>query len=154
MYQGCLYRHYLYMRQIDAGYTIAKARSLPWVDDDNLFLMGLSQGSITAATFFSTDTDTSVRARVVEGWTCRAEWPEYGGISAPDSEPVLTLVGRKDPWFQDRWTRGNCTKFIHPSNGSRSVVYSTGHLSTRHELLESREVQDTLLEFLEQQESR
>lgn len=153
-HQGGLYRPTLYMRQNDAGYAIAKAKALPWVDDDNIFLMGLSQGGITTATFFSTSPETSVRARIVEGWTCHAGWPEYGGISAPDSEPVLTLVGSKDPWFQNRWTKGDCTKFIEPSNGSKSVVYSSGYLSTRHELLESKEVQETVLGFLEQHRSR
>ena len=51
-HQGGLYRPTLYMRQNDAGYAIAKAKALPWVDDDNVFLMGLSQGGITTATFF------------------------------------------------------------------------------------------------------
>ena len=74
-------------------------------------------------------------------------------IKAPDSELALTLVGGRDPWFQDQWTRGDCTKFIHPFNGSRSVVYSIGRLSIRHELAEGREVQETVLEFLEHQES-
>lgn len=153
-HQGGLYRPTLYMRQNDAGYAISQAKALPWVDDDNIFLMGLSEGGITTATFFSASPEQSVRARIVEGWTCRSGWPEYSGLSAPDNEPVLTLVGSKDPWFQDRWTKGDCTKFVAPSNGSRSVVYSTGYLSTRHELLESKEVQDTVLDFLEQHRSR
>ena len=153
-HRGGLYRPTLYMRQNDAGYAIAKAKALSWVDDNNVYLMGLSQGGITTATFTSTDVATSVRARVVEGWTCHAGWPEYGGISAPNNEPVLTVVGSGDPWFQNRWTKGDCTKFIDPSNGSRSVVYSSGHLSGRHELLESKEVQDIVLEFLEQHRSR
>ena len=152
-HEGGFYRPTLYMRQNDAGYAIAQARTLQWVDGDNVFLTGLSQGGITTATFFSTSPEKSVRARIVEGWTCHAGWPEYRGINAPEGEPVLTLVGSQDPWFQDRWTKGNCTKFIDPSNGSRSVVYSSGYLSTRHELLESSEVQETVLEFLEQHRS-
>ena len=153
-HQGGFYRSTLLMRQNDAGYAIARAKTLPWVDRDNVFLMGLSQGGITTATFFSTSPEKSLRARIVEGWTCHAGWVEYKGINAPASEPVLTLVGSKDPWFQNVWTKGDCTKFIEPSNGSRSVVYSTGYLSTRHELLESSEVQDTVLEFLAQHRSR
>ena len=153
-HQGAFYRSTLLMRQNDAGYAIAKAKTLPWVDRDNVYLMGLSQGGITTATFFSARPEKSLRARIVEGWTCHDGWVEYKGINAPDNEPVLTLVGGRDPWFQDAWTKGDCTKFIEPSNGSRSVVYSSGYLSTRHELLESREVQATVLEFLEQHRSR
>ena len=153
-HQGGLYRPTLYMRENDAGYAIAQAKALPWVDADNVFLMGLSEGGITTATFFSPSPEQSVRARVVEGWTCHSGWAEYAGINAPDGEPVLTLVGSGDPWFQDQWTKGDCTKFVDPSNGSRSVVYSSGYLSTRHELLESKAVQDTVLEFLARHRSR
>ncbi len=149
-HQAGFYRSTLLMRQNDAGYAIAKAKAFPWVDDDNVFLMGLSQGGLTTATFFSTSPAKAVRARIVEGWTCRAGWVEYKGINAPDSEPVLTLVGSKDPWYQNVWTKGDCTESINPSNGSRSVVYSTGYLSTRHALLEYKEVRETVLEFLEQ----
>ena len=112
--------------------------------------MGLSQGGITTATFSSKDNDLSVNARIVEGWTCHAGWPEYQGVNAPDNEPVLTLVGKNDPWFQDIWTKGNCAKFLNPSNGSQSIVFSDGYLSFRHELLESKQVKKIVLEFLKQ----
>lgn len=147
-HEGGLYRPTLRMRQNDAGYAIAKAKELSWVDEDNVFLMGLSQGGITTATFSSSHPEHSVRARIVEGWTCHAGWSEYNGSNAPDTEPILTLVGSEDPWFQAPWNKGDCGPFLNTSNGSRSVVYSTGRLSTRHELLEAPEVQNTVLEFL------
>ena len=153
-HQGGLYRPTLRMRQNDAGYAIAKARTLPWVDKSNVFLMGLSQGGITTATFSSPRPEHSLRARIVEGWTCHAGWSEYAGMNAPESEPVLTLVGAKDPWFRNYWSQGSCGRFLSKSNGSRSVVYSKGRLSTRHELLEAREVQQTVLDFLSDHRSR
>ena len=152
--QGGLYRPTLKMRQNDAGYAIAKAKTFPWVDKSNVFLMGLSQGGITTATFSSSRREHSLRARIVEGWTCHAGWTEYAGINAPESEPVLTLVGAKDPWFRNHWNQGSCGRFLSKSNGSRSVVYSKGRLSTRHELLEAREVQQTVLDFLDSHRSR
>ena len=153
-YQGGLYRPTLKMRQYDAGYAIAKAKTLTWVDSSNVFLMGLSQGGITAATFSSTRREHSLRARIVEGWTCHAGWHEYIGINAPESEPVLALVGDKDPWFQSHWNKGSCGRFLSDSNGSRSVVYTEGYLRTRHELLEEKEVQQTVLDFLSSQRAR
>lgn len=45
--------------------------------------------------------------------------------------------------------RGDCGAFLNDANVSRSVVYSTGPLRKRHELHEAREVQDTVLEFVE-----
>ncbi len=148
--QGGLYRGTLSMRQFDAGHAIQEAKNLSWVNSNNVFLMGLSQGGVTTATFSSNHPDSAVNARVIEGWTCHAGWPEYAGINASDNEPVLSLVGKKDPWFQYDWNRGNCEKFMNKNNGSQSVVFKTGNLQFRHELLEDKSVQKIVLDFLNQ----
>ena len=142
-----LYRETLKMRQYDALNAIRNAKQLDWVDSRNIFLVGFSQGGITSATL-STNIDTTVNARVVEGWTCHAGWKEYRGINAPVSEPVLALVADQDPWFQDSWTRGSCGRYMNSENGSRSMVYSTGSLKAEHSLLDDPDVQNTVLEFL------
>lgn len=147
-HQGGMFRPVLQMRQMDAGYAIETAKSLPFVDPENMILTGLSEGGITTATFKPENDNQRVAARVIEGWTCTAGWYEYGGVHAPDDEPVLALVGKDDPWFQDRWTKGSCTTHIRKDNGSQSIVYETGRLAARHELLEFREVQDTTMAFL------
>ena len=92
----------------------------------------------------------SVNARVIEAWTCHAAWSEYQGIKAPENEPVLTLVGSNDPWFQNSWSNGSCAEFLSQENGSKSIVYSEGNLSYQHELLENDEVQKVVLDFLQQ----
>ena len=153
-HEGGLYRPVLGMRQHDAGHAIASARALPWVDSENVFLMGLSEGGITTATFAGSGPEHAVRARVVEGWTCQSGWPEQAGINAPPTEPVLTLVGARDPWFQNPWNKGSCRPFLDGLNGSRAVVYDTGYLQSRHELLEDAEVQQTVLDFLRQHTAR
>ena len=150
---GGQYRPAVLMRQYDAGYAIAEAKKLPWVDESNVFLMGLSEGGIITATFPSKALKRSVRARIVEGWTCTTGWYEYLGIKAPESEPVLTLVGLEDPWFQSPWLKGSCARFLNKSNGSRSVVYSEGYLRWRHELLEDKGVQKTVIDFLKEHTS-
>ena len=147
-HQGGMYRPTLTMRQNDAGHAIVKAKELRWVDSDNIFLMGLSQGGITTATFKSKDPAAAVNARVVEGWTCHAGWKEYRGINAPVSEPVLTLVAENDPWFQRPFSRGDCGQFLNSNNGSKSVVYQSAPQRNRHELLEFKDVQQTVLKFL------
>ena len=147
-HKGGMYRGILRMRQYDAGNAIEKARALPWVDSDNIFLMGLSQGGITAATFRSRDKSKRVNARVIEGWTCHAGWSEYRGIRAPESEPVLSLVGENDPWFRASYSWGDCGGYMNKTNGSRSVVFSDLTLRSRHELMEFKSVQKITLEFL------
>ncbi len=147
--KGGFYHGTLMMRQNDAGNAISHAKNLQWVDSENVFLMGLSQGGITTATFSSKNHQQSVNARVIEGWTCNAGWHEYKGINAPANEPVLSLVGKKDPWFQNDWTRGHCGSFMNKNNGSRSIEFDTGNLQYRHELLEDKSVQKIVLEFLQ-----
>ena len=143
-----LYRETLKMRQYDALNAIKNAKRLDWVDSRNIFLVGFSQGGITSATL-STNIDTTVNARVIEGWTCHAGWGEYRGSNAPVSEPVLALVADQDPWFQNSWTRGSCGRYMNSENGSRSVVYSTGSLKAKHSLLDDSDVQNRVLEFLQ-----
>ncbi|PCH75370.1 MAG: hypothetical protein COC12_01005 [Rhodobacteraceae bacterium] len=149
--RGGLYRGTLAMRQKDAGYAIEMARKMPFVDGAKIVLAGLSQGAITAATFSAANPDQKTAARVVEGWTCNAGWPEYKGVNAGADEPVLTLVAKNDPWFQNEWTKGDCTKFLNKKNGSKSVVYSDGELAWRHELLDLLAPQQEVLEFLQTQ---
>ncbi len=149
-HRGGLYRPTLRMRQEDAGYAVVQAKKLAWVDPNNVFLVGFSQGAITAATFRSDDPDARVNARILEGWTCHAGWEEYRGVRAPRSEPVLALVAKNDPWFQHSWNRGDCGRFLDPTNGSRSVVFDRGKLANQHALLEDRHVQQLVLDFLRQ----
>ena len=150
LHQGGLYRDTLKMRQYDAGNAIEKAKKLPWVDENNILLIGLSEGGITTATFRSKNSNVTVNARIVEGWTCTSAWNEYKGVKARKTEPVLTLLGSKDPWFLNPYTNGECTNFLNKRNGSKSIVYKEGDLSYQHELLEDKVVQGAVPEFLKQ----
>jgi len=145
---GGFYRGTIQIRQNDAGHSIENAKKLPWVDEDNVFLLGLSEGGITTATFSAKNNKQFVNARVVEGWTCNATWKEYHGVNAPKTEPVLTLLGSRDPWFQNPYTEGECTNLLNKKNGSKSIVYSEGNLSFTHELLDYTEPKKSVIEFL------
>ncbi len=147
-FEGGMYRGTLRMRQFDAGYAIERAKQLPYVDGTRMALMGLSQGAITTATFDPRSDAQRVNARIVEGWTCTAGWSEYGGIAAPASEPVLTLVAENDPWFPGPPTKGDCGYAVDRTNGGRSIVYSEPPLSEKHELLDDPGVQADVLAFL------
>lgn len=134
------------MRQHEAAHAIRMAHTLPWVDQNNIFLMGLSQGGITTATF----SGEPVKARIIEGWGCHAVWPEYHGLNAPESEPVLSLVSDKDPWFRNPLHQGDCGEFML-NDKSESIVFKKGSLRFRHELLEYPKVQKIVSDFLTRQ---
>jgi hypothetical protein len=113
-------------------------------------LMGHSQGAITTATI----ANMPVAARVIEGWTCHAGWPEYRGLAAPPDQPVLALVGENDPWFQSHVLKGDCGAFMPDDAGgetaSRSIVYrAPNYLNAKHWLSGDSGVQREILDFID-----
>lgn len=150
--EGNLYRPTLAMRLHDLRHAVRRAKALPWVDGGRMALVGLSEGGILAAVFQGGPGE-SVRARIVEGWTCNNAWPEYRGVNAPPDEPVLALLGAEDPWYRpdgpNPSTRGDCGPFLDPVNGSRSVVYTEPPLSGAHGLLRHEGPRRLALGFLD-----
>ena len=147
-HRGGMYRPTLKMRQFDAGYAIEQVKKLPFVDKDRVVLMGLSQGGWTTTTFRPKNANQRVAARVAEGLPCHAGWKEYTGINTRRDEPILVLYGLLDPWYQNEWSKGTCTRFINPANGSKSVVYNSGRLAKTHELLDYRQPRAEVAAFL------
>jgi len=64
----------------------------PWVDRENLFLFGHSQGSNAAAYYDG----NAFKARVMTGTRCSR------GYRAPAEEPALAVFSTGDPWFRGR----------------------------------------------------
>ncbi len=147
---GGMYHRTLKMRQHDAGYAIETAKAFPFVDPNSVVLIGLSEGGITTATFKAKNEKQTVSARVIEGWTCAAGWFDYAGLQAPENEPVLSISGEKDPWFQNSRNMGNCGTHMSKENGSRALHYRTGRLAKLHAFLELEEIQSEVLLFLKE----
>lgn len=144
-HEAGLHRNVIFWRQNEANNAIREARKLPFVDPDNIFLIGMSEGAITTATTIG----EPVNARISEGWTCHAGWPEYFGLHAPIDEPVLSFTSIHDPWFKPEYLKGNCGRFMDTTNGSKSVVFDEPHiLHDQHFVSWHKEVQHIALTFL------
>ena len=146
--RGGLYRDILKLRQIDALNTVLNAKELSWTDNNNIFLVGLSEGAITTATYLPKNIASSVNGRIIEGWTCNAGWDEYRGINSPYNEPMMSLVAKFDPWFQIDVLKGDCGKYLNKNPLSKSIVVDDPILSKGHGLLHDQNIQKTTLEFL------
>ncbi len=85
------------MRVAEIRYALVRMKELPWVDQDNLFLFGHSQGATAASEYKGRE----FKARIVSGTRCTR------GIGAPASEPMLAVFSTRDPWFKNPRTR-NC----------------------------------------------
>lgn len=84
------------MRQEEIQHGLERTRGLAWVDAENLFLMGHSQGGSAAAAF----PNRGFRGVIISGSTC-----QYG-LNAPEGTPVLSIYSEKDPWLRNRSPRG------------------------------------------------
>lgn len=152
--EGWKYKPTIEMRQNDAKYALEQIRSFPWVDQDNVYIYGFSEGGLTAVTLNSSNPLHRTKARVVEGWNCVSiPWEEYTGISSPDTEPLLTLFADQDPWLRGEELAESCANFISETNGSQSILIDYAPLNTMHTLLEAPEIQEIVLNFLLQQQS-
>jgi len=77
------------LRLEEIGHALARARALPWVDTDNLFLMGHGEGGDALAAFPS----DGVRARVLSATRCPF------GIHAPEDTAMLFVASEHDRLF-------------------------------------------------------
>jgi dienelactone hydrolase len=146
-FRGGLHREVLAWRHAEADWALKQARSLPAVDARRLFLFGLSEGAIAAATYDG----EGLRGRVIEAWTCHAGWPEYRGLAARPGEAVLALTSENDPWFQDPALRGDCGEFTGSSTLRRTIVFRPPHpAASHHDLMWNSDARRAVLDFLEQ----
>lgn len=141
--QGGLHRAVLGWRQAEVTYALTRLRALPGLKRAPIALIGHSEGGITVATY----SGLPVTARVIEGWTCNARWPEYHGLNAPHREPVLSLVGENDPWYKLPSLQGDCSAFM--DGNDRSYVFrKPNRLHNKHWLSKYPPVRDIILKFL------
>jgi len=143
---GSLHRAVLGWRQNELHFAMDKLLEMEAVHGLPLVLMGHSEGGITVATIGAMP---AAVARIIEGWTCHAGWPEYRGLAAPDTQPVLALVGAADPWFALRQLHGDCGAFMEGAAQRSIVFHAPDERAQQHWLSFHAEVRDTILQFIE-----
>ncbi len=95
-------------RAEEVAFAREKIRDLPWVDQDRVVLMGLSEGGAAVASW----KQPGFVAHIVAADDCGGKRP-----GAPEDTPVLAIVGEKDPYFMS--SSCNVARDI---KGSKSIV--------------------------------
>ena len=92
-------------RQHEIAYALDRIREAPWADQNNLFLMGHSEGGIATAH----STHDVWNAQVISGWSCSHTLvPYFNGIHSAASTPVLAVAFVEDIWRKGKPTEGRC----------------------------------------------
>lgn len=111
---GKVRRYTLNLRLEEIRYAVKQIRKLPWVDQGRLVLAGFSEGGLAAARYAGND----FRAILILGWGCGSRT-----INAPNSVPVLNLVGK-----DDKETRhGNVLCSVGSRPHSKAIHVDAGH---------------------------
>jgi len=133
-------------RAAELTYALEHIHELPWVDLDNLFLIGASEGGVTAALFRG----KVFGARVIVQWTCTGA-PLVEGIDAPIRTPILSIVRQDDPFYAPANTpgqQGHCGLYMVGRANARSVVFPAAGADSAHDVLNDPEAQTAIAEFL------
>jgi len=131
-------------RQAEINYALQRLAALDWVDRDNLFLVGASEGGVAAALYRG----SAFRARVIAQWTCHGS-ALVRGLAGPPGVPVLSIVRHDDPWYDQKHTRdqqGDCGVFFGQRPGSKSLVLARG---TGHDVLGNKAAIKAIVAFLQ-----
>ena len=139
-------------RSAELTFALERLPDLPWVDLDNLFLMGASEGGVTAALFRA----DVFNARVIVQWTCTGA-PLVAGIDAPLRTPILAIVRENDPFYAAGNTpgqQGHCGLYMGDRAGSQSLVVGAGRDDTAHDVLGDAGAAAAIFTFLNQAKAR
>ena len=98
------------MRQSEINHALRQVRAMPWVDRNNIFLMGHSQGASTVAGYRG---EVRVRGRVLINGGCH---DVMGGDGLRAGEAVLSFTSGRDPWFKVYTT--HCRNFVLKHGGT------------------------------------
>jgi dienelactone hydrolase len=139
-YTGGLAMEVMGMRLEELEYALKQLRTLSWVDQRNLFLMGHSEGGITAARWGGKE----FNGLIISGWTCTApHFPSFDGVRAPVATPLLAISFESDPWFQGPLA-GSCASKFGGRNDARQVTLP----GSGHDTASSAEARAAALQFL------
>ncbi len=132
------------LRHAEVDEVLERLRTLPWVDQRNLFLAGHSEGGIATAMYGGGD----FRAYFISGWSCRSVSAPFNSIHAPSSRPVLAIVGANDEYIVGL-NAGHCGEAFGPFRNpkSRSLVLT----GIGHEVNLDPQTVPTLIEFFKRE---
>lgn len=128
------------LRREEIREVLRQIEKLEWINKDNLFLAGHSEGGITTAMFKG----DQFRAYFIAGWTCTSKSHEFDRIHAPKDRPVLAVVGTNDEYHVGTFReKDDCGMRMQGRPGSKSMVLK----GWDHEVSKHRDTVPALLDF-------
>lgn len=130
-------------RTTELTFALHNIRLVPWIDSEDLFVLGGSEGGVTAALYRG----DAFRGRIIAAWTCHGA-PIVAGLASAPREPVLSIVAQNDPWYSSSTTvgqNGDCGAYMAGRPNARSLVLPP---EDGHAVLNSDAGRRAILSFL------
>ncbi len=122
------------MRFEEIAYAATATPKLQWVDQQNLFIYGHSQGGRVVSAY----SGEGFKAVATSGSRCPA------GVGAPADKPGIYMNAARDPWFHGKPPPGKCQTSAPQGALHTHPVYDTN----KHVVLALPEAQMALINFL------
>ena len=111
------YQQSFHERVEELEQALVEIRKLPWVDQQRVFLMGISEGGRVVAAWAG----EGFAGLIIVAAPCSAELEQIP--AAPKSVPVLAMVGENDEWAYD----SRCRTSTHATGSKSVVIKDAGH---------------------------
>jgi len=139
------------LRQAEIRYSSKQIRKTTWIDKNNLFLVGNSEGALAAGVYKGDE----FKARVILAWSCEdGYYSDDTKIGSKKDEPILSIIGTEDEYFgvdskfteghQKHKINGHCIEALLEHSNSKVVVLP----KTKHNLTYNPYTKYELINFL------
>lgn len=136
------------IRQAEIFYNIKKLKDLEFIDKNNIFLMGNSEGGLAAAAYKGRE----FRGRIVTAYSCEnGYYSKDFKIGAKKSDPFLNIIGTNDEFFsknsipnKEYKVQGHCTKALREHKNAKVILLPL----TKHDITQNIYVKSDIINFL------
>lgn len=135
-------------RQAEIYYNLEKLKNVRFIDCNNMFLMGNSEGGLAAAYYKGKE----FKARIVTAFSCEeAYYSQNFTIGAKKKDPFLNIIGTQDEYFSnDSETNkhyevdGHGTQALLKFKKAKVIILP----QTKHDLTLNPYVKEDIVNFL------
>ncbi|MGB5792041.1 alpha/beta hydrolase family protein [Poseidonibacter sp.] len=135
-------------RQAEIYFNLEKLQKISFIDTNNIFLMGNSEGGLAAAAFKGRE----FKGRIVTAYSCEnAYYSKNFEIGANKNEAILNIIGTHDEYFsndskatKNHEVDGHCTKALRKYKNAKVIILP----QTKHDITTNVYVKGDILNFL------
>jgi len=136
------------VRQAEIKQSLKKLKKLDFIDSDNLFLMGNSEGGLAAAIFKS----KVFKGRIITAFSCESSYfYENFKLGSSKDEPFINIIGTHDQFFSKNTklnekykVEGHGIDALKRYTNAKIVILS----KTKHDITPNPYVKNEIVSFL------